>query len=307
MDTWTDIQRFDSSERCVSKFVFTKRDAVAEAVLYRYPSYAKRTVICCSTQSGCPVGCLFCGTGSKFVRSLTTNEIVEQVSYLLETVIDVTVPEIEKLQIMFMSMGEPMLNMKRTNEAIQVLNYLYPNADLLVSTSGPRVDYSSFIDLSCNITKVGLQFSIHESTDEARNKLIPFKAKLSLQEIADLGCYWSMLTSRRPFINYCVHEGNNSVEDVQRLVALFDPEIWEATVSVICEKDESIKASHERQHELVYMFMKDMLQHGFSTRMFNPAGQDDIGGGCGQLHYVQRWFKDNPEATKHVQRTPYLT
>ena len=86
MQLWPDIKRIDSSDTNVSKFVFTKPDAVAEAVLYKYPTYADRTVICCSTQSGCPVGCRFCGAGDSFVRSLTTDEIIEQPVHLLAEV-----------------------------------------------------------------------------------------------------------------------------------------------------------------------------------------------------------------------------
>jgi 23S rRNA (adenine2503-C2)-methyltransferase len=86
MNIWNDIKRIDDEAEKVAKFVFTAETAVAEAVLYRYPTYRERTVICCSTQSGCPVGCRFCGAGDYFVRSLTTKEIVDQVRYLLDQV-----------------------------------------------------------------------------------------------------------------------------------------------------------------------------------------------------------------------------
>lgn len=52
---WDDVKVIDSKDQNVKKYVFTKDTAVAEAVLYKYPTYADRTVICCSTQSGCPV------------------------------------------------------------------------------------------------------------------------------------------------------------------------------------------------------------------------------------------------------------
>lgn len=81
---WKDIQRIDSAEGNVAKFVYTHDKAVAESVLYRYPTYEARTVICCSTQSGCPVGCRFCGAGDYFVRSLSVDEIVSQVDYSIE-------------------------------------------------------------------------------------------------------------------------------------------------------------------------------------------------------------------------------
>ena len=97
----------------VCKFVFTKQDMVAESVLYKYESYKKRTVICCSVQSGCKVGCTFCGTGKRFIRSLTTEEILEQVKIVIENKVLNEVENtnnIEKFQIMFMSMGEPFDN-----------------------------------------------------------------------------------------------------------------------------------------------------------------------------------------------------
>lgn len=78
------VTRFDSSDANVSKYVFDFDNAVAEAVLYKYPTYEARTVICCSTQSGCPVGCRFCGAGDSFVRSLTAEEIVAQVDHLFQ-------------------------------------------------------------------------------------------------------------------------------------------------------------------------------------------------------------------------------
>ena len=60
---WNKIERIDDSAQNVAKFVFTNESAVVESVLYKYPTYEERTVICCSTQSGCPVGCRFCGAG----------------------------------------------------------------------------------------------------------------------------------------------------------------------------------------------------------------------------------------------------
>lgn len=293
---------FESSDTNVKKFVFEweakniKRreipSAVAEAVLYRYGSYAERTVICCSVQSGCPVGCAFCGTGRFFARNLYAHEIVEQVDSVLST-IDCQTSDIKKFQIMFMSMGEPFLNYLHLKLAIEMLHEKYPNAQLLVSTSAPAgiEEYiSDFISLSKKIDKVGLQFSVHESTDENRHKLIPTKT-CTLRQISTIGNLWAAMVGRKPFYNYCVHEGNNTVEDAERLCELFDPRVWETTLSVICEKDESVKNSIDRQLSIIGDFSKELLNRGVSLRVFNPAGQDDIGGGCGQLWYFQEWLK----------------
>lgn len=292
-----EVKRVDSTDTNVSKYVYDFGDAVAESVLYKYPTYEERTVICCSTQSGCPVGCRFCGAGDAFVRSLTADEIVAQVEYLFADR-DIDPTKVKRMQIMFMSMGEPLLNKNGTEGAIRQLNKLYPKAALLISTSAPAVDYTWVCKLSYEIDKVGLQFSVHESTDEARNKLIPFKAKLTLEEIALQGYTWYIATGRQPFFNYCAHEGNTTQADADRLLDLFHPSVWQATVSVVCERDESVAAANARQRELATSFMSKLVEHGFSTRCFDPAGQDDVGGGCGQLWFVQSWMKDHPQLAR---------
>jgi len=293
---WNEVRIVKSSDTNVLKYVFSRDSAVAEAVLYKYPTYAERTVICCSTQSGCPMGCRFCGAGDYFVRSLTADEIVSQpVRLLKDTGVDPAT--MKRLQIMFMSMGEPLLN-RALEPAIDRLYELFPKAALLISTSAPDVDYEWVYAMSERVPTVGLQFSVHESTDEARDKLIPFKAKLDLYEIADRGNRWAGRTGRRPFFNYCVHGKNNTWDDVKRLTELFDAGTWNATISVICEREESVAAANERQRMLAEDFSRKMLTAGYNVRVFNPAGQDDIGGGCGQLWFVQDWMRKNHKLAK---------
>jgi len=291
------VRRVDSSDANVSKYVYDFGSAVAESVLYKYPTYEERTVVCCSSQSGCPIGCRFCGAGDNFVRSLSGDEIVGQVDHLfLDRNIDAT--QVKRMQIMFMSMGEPLLNPRGMKDALRRLHVKYPNAALLISTSAPDVDYQWVRDISVEIPKIGLQFSVHESTDEARSKLIPFKAKLTLAQIAEEGEKWYAATGRTPFFNYCAHDKNTAQEDADRIYALFNPNIWQATISVICERDESIAAANRRQRELAVNFMEKLNTYGYSTRCFDPAGQDDIGGGCGQLWFVQDWMKQHPNLAR---------
>jgi len=292
-----EVRRVDSSDENVSKYVYDFGNAVAESVLYKYPTYEERTVICCSTQSGCPVGCRFCGAGDNFVRSLTSEEIVAQVEYLFKDR-NIDPDQVQRMQIMFMSMGEPLLNLNGLEGALDELYRRYPKAALLVSTSAPKSDYKRFREISKRIPTVGLQFSVHESLDVERDKLIPLKGKLTLADIGVEGQLWHEATGRMPFFNYCAHEKNTSDEDVKRLLVFFDPAVWQATISVICERDESIAAANFRQRELAQNFMTKLANEGFSTRCFDPAGQDDIGGGCGQLWFVQDWMKKHPELAK---------
>lgn len=284
---------FYSTDTNVAKFVFEKENDIAvEAVLYRYNSYKQRTVICCSTQCGCPVGCTFCGTGKFFKRNLTYNEIVEQVQTALST-IDCDTNDIEKFQIMFMSMGEPFLNYSNLKDAIIVLNKLYPNAQLLVSTSAPvaiRKHLWDFIQLSQGIDKIGIQFSVHESNFIDRDKLIPTPT-LTPSAIGEIGESWASYVGRKPFFNYCVHEHNSTERNVAELLKSFDPNVWECTLSVICEKDSTMQNAINDKLDLIKSFSKKMADAGYSLRVFNPAGQDDIGRGCGQLWYFQEWLK----------------
>lgn len=286
---------FESSEGNVFKYVFTSNDMVVEAVLYKYEDFYKRTVICCSTQSGCPVGCKFCGTGNKFIRNLSTQEIVKQITTILD---DKNIRDVsergERFQIMFMSMGEPMLNWLSVECAISQLHTMYPNAELLLSTIAPHSEYyRRLIELSKKIDKVGLQFSIHKAFDEERNVLIPYKDKLSLSEIRDLGTLWWKETGRHPYLNYCIDGTNNRAMDYKRLMALFSPMIFNFTFSVVCSKNENMKEVGFKNLDTIRDFEREFLVNGYNTRIFNPDGQDDIGGGCGQLWYVQQWMKEH--------------
>lgn len=295
---WTNVQIFQDEKEHVKKYVFERDDIAVESVLYRYPTYTERTVLCISTMCGCPMGCRFCGTGDYFVRSLTAEEIVAQATYILDSQIDGINPsEIKKLQIMVMSMGEPAL-VKALWEAFRILHKKYPNAALLISSSGPKIDYSWIREMSVEIPTVGLQFSVHESTDTARNALIPFKNKLNLFEIAKEGLEWFIATRRKPYFNYCAHGNNSSEEDVERLFNLFNPSVWEATVSVICERESHAQATNEHQRNLAIEFGNKLVERGYNVRVFDPAGQDTIGGGCGQLWFVQDWMKAHPNLAK---------
>jgi len=291
------IKSIQSSDENVMKFVFEKDNAVAEAVLYKYPTYEDRTVICCSTQSGCPVGCRFCGAGDYFVRSLKCEEIVFQVDHCLSSQ-NIDASKINKFQIMVMSMGEPLLNFKELEKAFDILYGKYPNAKLLISSIGPKIDYEPVIAMAERIPTVGLQFSVHESSDEKRNKLIPFENKLTLSQLSEVGEVFLARTGRKPYFNYCAHEHNSKRIDALEIQYIFNPDVFEATISVVCERDESIAAANERQRLLANTFMGYLNELGFSTRMFDPAGQDDIGGGCGQLWFVQDWMKNNPDKAK---------
>ena len=199
----------------------------------------------------------------------------------------------KRFQIMFMSMGEPLLNWDNVEEAIVTLNDKYPNAELLISTVAPSNSdaISKMLELSKRIPKFGLQFSIHKSTDESRDLLIPYKRKLPLQAIRDLGIMWWNETGRHPFLNYCIDGTNDSDEDAEKLMSLFSSLVFNFTFSVVCSKKKD--DCGYQNLDSIKKFEEKFIKRGYNTRIFNPDGQDDIGGGCGQLWYVQDWMKDH--------------
>jgi 23S rRNA (adenine2503-C2)-methyltransferase len=247
--------------------------------------------------SGCPVGCRFCGAGDYFVRNANADEIVMQVSHALKET-GVNPLKVEKLQVMFMSMGEPLLNKNGVIGACETLYKRYPKAQLLLSSIGPEIDYMWLYKLSTRIPTIGLQFSVHKTLDETRNQLIPFESKLTLKEIAEVGRKWHYVTGRKPYFNYCAGDDNSSEEDAVRLAELFPPDIWEATISVICESNDGMPTRNDHQRWLASDFSQRVLMQGFTVRVFDPAGQDDIGGGCGQLWGTQKWMADHPDKTR---------
>jgi 23S rRNA (adenine2503-C2)-methyltransferase len=186
-----------------------------------------------------------------------------------------------------------MLNWPQVKLAINKLYKLYPKAQLLLSTVGINDPFvlDEIIDLSIKIPTFGLQFSLHESSDSKRNLLIPFPKKLSLSDIAKFGKKWHQVVGRPPFLNYIVTKNNSSLSDVNRLLALFDPHIFPITLSVLCETDKSKSSLPEKQFPLIDKFQALLIKSGYKVRVFNPAGQDDIGGGCGQLWFVQEKLK----------------
>lgn len=301
-----DVKVFESSEGNVWKYVFSSDREVYEAVLYSYNGFYERTVICCSVMSGCPIGCTFCGTGKRFIRNLTTTEIVSQINHILA---DKGIEDIndkgKRFQIMFMSMGEPMLNWDETETAVFELHQLYPVAELLLSTVGINKNdvFGKIIGLSREIPKVGLQFSVHEAFEEERDRVIPYKNKWTLEQIRDAGIVWWNQTGRKPYLNYCITGRNNTYSDFVQLTTLFSPVVFNFTFSVVCSKDESAKEAGFRNIDLIRKFEGEFLKLGYNTRIFDPAGQDDIGGGCGMLWYVQKWMHEHEKNLARIKKT----
>ncbi|MGL5507353.1 MAG: hypothetical protein ACRDB0_05560, partial [Paraclostridium sp.] len=94
-------------------------------------------------------------------------------------------------------------------------------------------------------------------------------------------------------LNYCVDGYNCFGNDYKKLSTLFSPVVFNFTFSVVCSSDETMKDAGYRNLEVIGNFTDTFTQEGYNTRIFDPAGQDDIGGGCGMLWHVQEWMKEH--------------
>ena len=149
---------------------------------YELGSRKERWMIGVSCMSGCPVRCKFCATGQlKKYRNLTAEEIVEQVEFIIAKNPDYKPSEAQEFKINYTRMGEPFLNIDAVKEAIKIIDKKYPNAHHYVSTIG--VKGSDFSWIKDNIT---LQISLHSLDEEKRNWLIPFKNKLTIEELGKI-------------------------------------------------------------------------------------------------------------------------
>lgn len=259
----------------VSKLVFEDAVAIAETVAYKYED---RGVVCFSVQSGCPIGCSFCGTGKRFIRSLSATEMIIQIHEALKIV-----GQKERIQIMSMSMGEPMCNWVQTRDVAEyVLAYLHYN--FYVSTVGlERKDVlTDFIEMGCAYNGFGLQFSLHHWNDTKRKAMLGGYPQLaSVDNLSHYGNMFTKETGRPCYWNYiCTGEETDNDADMVALITRG----MHATCSVLC----NTKAKIAGDVSVARRFAQMLTERDVNTSVFDPAGQDTIGGGCGQLHYVQQ-------------------
>lgn len=149
---------------------------------YELGDRSERWMIGVSVMSGCPVHCKFCATGQmKKWRNLTSKEIVDQVEYIVNNNPDYNPSDSKEFKINYTRMGEYGLNETNIRKAIEILDSKYPNIHHYISTIG--IKGSDFSWIKNNVT---LQVSVHSTDNDSRNWLIPYKNKMSLEELGQI-------------------------------------------------------------------------------------------------------------------------
>ena len=277
----THTRTIDDPNGIVSKLIFEDDKAIAETVAYRYQD---RGVICFSVQSGCPVGCTFCGTGNRFIRNLTVNEMHTQINEGLKLLGDR-----QKIQLMSMSMGDPMLNWNKVYHV--AADWLSDHSTyFFISTVGFRLQnvLNDIIELGTQAPRFGLQFSLHELDEQKRRNLfrntkLPY---LTIPELIEVGHRFTKATGNKAYYNYIVKDFDPAA--VETITRNFKG--LHVTFSVLCDTTKLAKNNPENAIAMANAVFQ-MSNGEVETSTFDPAGQDTIGGGCGQLLYVQERMK----------------
>jgi len=240
-----------------------------------------RMTACVSSQVGCNLGCTFCATGFiKTKRNLQPHEIYDQVVLLNK--IAIKEHDLPLSNIVFMGMGEPLLNYKNVLEAIDKIT-----SEEGLNISAKRITVST-AGLAKMIKKLGdddvkfnLALSLHAADDIKRSKLMPINDANNLNDLVEALNYFYEKTGNSITFEYILFDGiNESMEDAKNLVTLCAR--VPAKVNIIeynAIREADFHKSKEEQRE---KFISYLEQHKVVAVVRRSRGKD-IDAACGQL------------------------
>ena len=204
-----------SNDKTIKNAFLLADEAVVEGVLI--PT-RKRMTACVSVQVGCSLECAFCATGKlKRVRNLNPDEIYDQVSMISKQSKEEY--DIPLSNIVFMGMGEPLLNYKNVLASIDKITSpvglgMSPKR-ITVSTAGiPKM----IKKLADDQVKFNLALSLHAANDIKRNKIMPINERNSLTVLREAMIYFYEKTKTRPTLEYIIFKDfNDEIQDAEEL------------------------------------------------------------------------------------------
>ena len=252
-----------------------------------------RGTLCISSQVGCTLTCTFCHTGTqKLVRNLTAGEIAGQIMLARDKIKDWPADlEVNKqppssgryvTNVVLMGMGEPLYNFDNVKDAIDIASdgegLSLSKRRITLSTSGvvPEIVRAG--------AEIGssLAISLHGTTDEIRNKLVPLNKKYNIAQLMD-ACrnYPGSSNARRITFEYVMLKGvNDTKEDAKRLVQLLKG--IPAKVNLIPFNPWPGTAYECSEWDVIEAFAEILNNAGYASPVRTPRGRD-IMAACGQL------------------------
>jgi 23S rRNA (adenine2503-C2)-methyltransferase len=265
-----------ASDGTVKALFATTDERPLEAVLMRYRD--SRRSICVSSQSGCPLTCTFCATGTmKFGRNLTASEILDQALYFRRMeAID---------HCVFMGMGEPMLNLDAVLAACERLPDLgITNRRTAISTVGwiPGIERLTEQEMPLR-----LALSLHAADEALRSELMPVNERYPLADVIDACRAFYERKRRRVFVEYVMLAGvNDRYEQALSLARLLaprhageQPRMFKVNLIPFNPTDSQFRGS---SRESIAAFKRALEQNGIEATVRLTRGRD-IDAACGQL------------------------
>jgi 23S rRNA (adenine2503-C2)-methyltransferase len=254
-----------------------------ESVLMHYPARGasrERHTLCISSQAGCAVGCPFCATGELgFGRDLETAEIVDQVRHAARRL---AAGGKRLTNIVFMGMGEPLLNLDRVLASVEALNdphrFGLGARHITVSTSGVVPGIRRLTSLGPQFT---LAISLHAARDSLRDVLVPLNRRWPVAEVVDAARAHAAATGRRISYEYTMIGGVNDTDlDAHALADLLRGD--HAHVNLIPMNQVAHTPWQASPMPVIERFARRLRDAGISTTIRRNRGQE-IGAACGQL------------------------
>lgn len=240
-----------------------------------------RMTACISSQVGCSLSCKFCATGTMGrVRNLTAGEIYDQVVAIANKSKEVY--NLPLTNIVYMGMGEPLLNYKNV---IRSIHYITSDEGLEMSYKRVTLSTSGIAKmirrLADDNVKVNLALSLHAASEEIRNNIMPIGDHNSLIDIRDSLKYYFSKTKRKITYEYVLLNGiNDSIKDADDLFK-FTKHI-PSKVNLI-EYNQVDGLGYEKSSEKnTELFMNHLDSRRVNVGLRRSRGKD-INAACGQL------------------------
>ena len=240
----------------------------------------KRLTLCISSQAGCALQCTFCATGAQgFERNLSDAEIIGQL--WLANFYDESSPPISN--VVFMGMGEPLLNIKPVMASISLMQhqnaYGLSKRRITLSTSGIVPEINKLADK----TDISLAISLHAANNILRDEIVPINKKYPLEELLDACKNYLRAQSKRKTITieYILIDGvNDSLDHAKDLVKILDG--LSCKINLIPFNPFEGCNYVRSQESAIYGFKDFLIKKGFIATLRITRG-DAIDGACGQL------------------------
>ena len=257
--------------------------ALIESVLMRYPARAgsrERHTLCVSSQAGCAVGCPFCATGELgLTRDLEVAEILDQARHAERRLAS---DGRHITNIVFMGMGEPLLNLDRVLAAVEALNdpgrFGLGARHITVSTSGVVPGIRRLTALGPQFT---LAISLHAARDALRDVLVPLNRRWPVAEVVAAARDHARATGRRVSYEYTMIGGvNDTPADAGALADLLRND--HVHVNLIPMNPVAHTPWQASPMPTIEAFAATLRDAGVGTTIRRNRGQE-VGAACGQL------------------------